>query len=222
MTRKKRIIYFIIDIVIIAALFAIDRVSKIAAQASLMDNKAIEIISGVFELRYLENRGAAFGMLQDFRILFIIVGVVFLVFIVVVLIMIPATKKYRLLRVCLTLMSAGALGNLYDRISLDYVIDFLYFSYINFPIFNIADCYVTVSTAVLIVLFLFVFREEDLNLKEAYAGEKVHSSLDSEDPAEDKAEIKETKDEKTTGEKSKEEDKTADEDLKKEEAKDEQ
>ncbi len=162
MTKKTRTIFFAVDIISIIILFFADRITKTAACDHLMGKDPFVLMDGVFEFRYLENRGAAFGMLQDFRIFFIVIGVVFLAAMVFFLIRIPATKKYRLLRICLCMMAAGAAGNLYDRITLDYVIDFIYFSYINFPIFNVADCYVTVSTAVLIVLLLFVYREEDL------------------------------------------------------------
>lgn len=172
MTKKSGIIFFGIDILAILILFFADRITKIMARDALMGKDGFPLIPGVLEFRYLENFGAAFGMLQNFRIFFIIIGILFLAVMVFLLIRIPPVRKYRLLRICLCLMSAGAAGNLYDRITLDYVIDFIYFSYINFPIFNVADCYVTVSTAVLIVLLLFVFREEDLDLKKINAKEK--------------------------------------------------
>ena len=63
----------------------------------------------------------------------------------------------------LSLIAAGAIGNMIDRIRFDYVVDFIYFVLINFPIFNVADIYVTVSTVALVVLLLFVYKENDLN-----------------------------------------------------------
>ena len=65
--------------------------------------------------------------------------------------------------ILLTFISAGAVGNLIDRIQLGYVRDFIYFSIIDFPVFNVADIYVTVSTALLVILVLFYYREEDFN-----------------------------------------------------------
>ena len=56
---------------------------------------------------------------------------------------------------------AGAIGNLIDRISLKYVVDFIYFELIDFPIFNIADCYLTVSSFLLIILAIFYYKEND-------------------------------------------------------------
>ena len=53
------------------------------------------------------------------------------------------------------------MGNLIDRVWHHYVVDFIYFSLINFPVFNIADCYVTVSVIIFIILILFVYKNED-------------------------------------------------------------
>ena len=65
--------------------------------------------------------------------------------------------------VSLSLIAAGAIGNMIDRIRFDYVVDFIYFVLINFPIFNVADIYVSVSTVVLVILLLFVYQENDLS-----------------------------------------------------------
>ena len=72
-------------------------------------------------------------------------------------------RKYLPLRACAVLIAAGAVGNFIDRIRLGYVVDFLYFKLIDFPIFNVADIYVTVSTALFIVLLCFYYKEEDID-----------------------------------------------------------
>ena len=184
MSKGKRAIFFIVDLLIMGVLVFIDRYTKVLAVSYLKDKDPIKLIPEVFELRYLENRGAAFGMLQDMRTLFIIVGAVFIVVVLYFLIRLPATKKYRLLRACLCLIVAGAIGNLYDRFVQDYVIDFLYFIYIDFPIFNVADIYVTVSAAMLVILFLFIYKDEDLDLKKANTV-KLHSSMQPKDDRDD-------------------------------------
>ncbi len=180
MEKSKRIVFLIIDLICMIVLFAIDRITKIMAFTKLKDKDPYRLLPNVFEFRYLENRGAAFGMLQDQRILFIVVGVVFLVIILASLIALPATKKYRALRVCLVMIGAGAAGNLYDRIIYDYVTDFLYFVYIDFPIFNVADIYVTLSAFMLVILFLFIYKDEDLDIKKVYES-KLHSSMRMDD-----------------------------------------
>lgn len=199
MNRKSRTIFLIIDLLLAAVLVFIDRLTKNLAYANLKDKDPIRLIPDVFEFRYLENRGAAFGMLQNMKVLFVIVGIVFIGLVVYFLIRLPATKKYRALRICLVLIGAGAVGNLYDRLVQDYVIDFLYFIYIDFPIFNVADIYVTCSAVYLIILFLFIYKDDDLDLKKANTV-KLHSSMVEEKEDREEIEDKEDREETPDGE----------------------
>lgn len=142
-------------------LLLLDQLTKQAAQQTLQGNDAFPIIAGIFELRYLENKGSAFGMLQGQRGLFIMMAVLMFFFIPYIYYKIPLTKRFWYLRVIAVLFLSGAAGNAIDRIRYGYVIDFFYFSLIDFPIFNVADIYVTVSTFLLIILILFYYRDED-------------------------------------------------------------
>lgn len=162
MSLQKKLLLFI-DLLGICALVALDQYTKYLAVIHLKDKPAFNIINGVLELNYLENKGAAFGMLQNQKAFFIFVAVVILGVIGYVLFKVPERKKYRILHILLSLIAAGAIGNMIDRIRLDYVVDFIYFVLINFPIFNVADIYVTVSTVALVFLLLFVYKENDLN-----------------------------------------------------------
>lgn len=162
MNLKKKI-FLLMDIVGIIALVMLDQYTKNLAVIYLKDKPAFQIISGVLELNYLENKGAAFGMLQNQKAFFIFVAFVILGVIGYVLYKMPEDRKYRILHVLLSLIAAGAIGNMIDRIRLDYVVDFIYFVLINFPIFNVADIYVSVSTAALVILLLFFYKENDLN-----------------------------------------------------------
>ena len=162
MILKKKL-WILLDLLIICALVALDQYTKYLAVIHLKDKQAYIIINGVLELNYLENKGAAFGMLQNQKAFFIFVAVVILSVIGYVLLKAPDKKKYRKMHLLLSLIAAGAIGNMIDRIRLNYVIDFIYFVLINFPIFNMADIYVTVSTVVLVILLLFVYTENDLN-----------------------------------------------------------
>ena len=144
-------------------LTAIDQWTKGLAVDFLKGKGPLVLWDGVFELLYSENRGAAFGMLQNQKAFFIFVAFVILGVIGYVLYKMPDDRKYRILHVLLSLIAAGAIGNMIDRIRLDYVVDFIYFVLINFPIFNIADIYVSVSTAALVILLLFFYKENDLN-----------------------------------------------------------
>ena len=73
------------------------------------------------------------------------------------------TKKYMLMRITIILLGSGAVGNFIDRLFLGYVRDFIYFRLINFPVFNVADCYVTIGLALFIIMILFIYKDEDFN-----------------------------------------------------------
>lgn len=166
---KSKKIFYLIDILLVIVLVFLDQVTKNLAVVKLKDKSAYTLINGVLEFNYLENKGAAFGMLQNQKIFFVFVAIVFLGVITFVLIKAPNEPKYTKLHILLVMICAGAIGNLIDRIRLDYVVDFIYFSLINFPIFNVADIYVTVSTILLIICILFVYKDHDfyfLNFKE--------------------------------------------------------
>lgn len=163
MKNKKKINRLIIDFILLSILVCIDQFTKYLAIIKLKDNDSFVIIKNVFELHYLENSGAAFGLMKNQKIFFIFVGIIMLFITTYVIVKVPATKKYNPLQITLVVIAAGAIGNMIDRLRFDYVVDFFYFELINFPIFNVADIYVTVAATVLIFLFLFYYKEEDLN-----------------------------------------------------------
>lgn len=160
--NKNKSMLLTADFLLLAILVFIDQITKYFADLYLKDNLPIQIIEGVFELNYLENRGAAFGMLQNQKFFFVFIAIIILAVIVYVLFKTPNQKKYVKLHIALVCVAGGAIGNMIDRLRLDYVIDFLYFSLINFPIFNVADIYVTLSAIYLVILLLFVYKESDL------------------------------------------------------------
>lgn len=145
------------------ALILLDLQTKAAAVRALQGEPPIILVNGVLELLYVQNTGAAFSLLENAQWLFILIAVAAVLLISVFLIRLPKTKRYQPLHILLTFISAGAVGNLIDRIQLGYVRDFIYFSIIDFPVFNVADIYVTVSTALLVVLVLFYYKEEDFH-----------------------------------------------------------
>lgn len=158
---KRKWVLFI-DFFVMFLLIALDQYTKYLAVVNLKDRPAIPVIEGVFELNYLENRGAAFGMLQNQKVFFIFIACIILVAIFYVLFKIPKDRKYIWLHILLVLIASGAVGNMIDRVRLEYVVDFLYFVLINFPIFNVADIYVSVACVLLAVVILFYYKEQDL------------------------------------------------------------
>lgn len=151
-----------VDLLVAAALVALDQYTKYLAVKKLKGNTAFVLIENVLELQYLENRGSAFGMLQNQKFFILFVGFVFMAALLFFLFKLPDAKKYRIVHIALSAVIAGGLGNMIDRLRLDYVVDFISFVLIDFPIFNVADCYIVVSAILLFLLFLFVYKESDL------------------------------------------------------------
>ena len=145
-----------------ALLVLIDQLTKWLAVKKLHNKKPIAVIDGVFEFHYLENFGSAFGLLQGQRILFVVLALAMLFLIPYLYLKIPRTAHFVFLRITAVLFLAGALGNAIDRITHAYVIDFLYFVLINFPIFNVADIYVTVAAFGFVLLMVFYYKEEEI------------------------------------------------------------
>jgi len=155
--KKKRLFMCLL----IVPLVLFDQLTKVWAVQALEGGKRIVLLPGILELTYVQNRGAAFGILQNARIFFLLITVAALAVIGYCLVRIPDGKKYRPMRLCLYLIAAGAVGNLIDRLFLSYVRDFIYFSLIDFPVFNVADIFITCATFVLLLLSLFYYREEE-------------------------------------------------------------
>lgn len=166
--KKSSIVYGICGLAGILLLTFIDQWTKYLAVLHLKNQESIVLIPGVFQLQYLENHGAAFGILQGQQWIFFLMTIVYLVAAVWIYLRIPKTKKYFPLHMIAVVLTAGALGNFIDRISQGYVVDFFYFSLIDFPIFNVADIYVVLSFIGLAICILFVYKDKDfafLNLK---------------------------------------------------------
>ncbi len=150
------------DLCVFLVLLFVDQFTKHLAILHLKDKAPFVLIEGVFEFRYLENRGSAFGLLQGRKVFLLVVGLLFMALLLYLLFCLPTGKRFIPLHICLSAIVAGGLGNMIDRFRFDYVVDFFYFVLIDYPIFNVADCYIVVATIVLFVCFLFVYRDEDL------------------------------------------------------------
>jgi signal peptidase II len=153
---------WLVILMTIAALVAFDQFTKYLAVRYLSEGTPNELLPGVLSLTYLENRGAAFSILQNQQWFFCILTTVFLILAAVSLYRLPQGAKYRPLTAGVALLTAGAVGNFIDRIVHRYVVDFIYFELINFPVFNVADIYVSVSVIAMCLLMLFVYKDEDL------------------------------------------------------------
>ena len=161
-TNTKRITHYITALISVVVLVCIDQFTKYLVVGHLKDRPAYVLIRNIFQLEYLENRGAAFGILQNQRVFFYISVLLITAAVIWFYSKVPMGKKYLPLRICAVLIVGGAFGNCIDLIRLNYVVDFFYFKLIDFPIFNVADIYVTVAAFLLVILILVYYKEEDL------------------------------------------------------------
>lgn len=161
---KSRVIRYVRFAACVAILVCIDQYTKHLAAARLAGKAPFVLIPGVFEFVYTENRGAAFGILQGQHLFIMVMAAAVMAFIVVTLAKMPHGRRYWPMEGALTLLAGGALGNVIDRLRHGYVVDFLYFKPIDFPVFNGADCYVTVSAFSLALLVLFLYRDDEFQI----------------------------------------------------------
>ncbi len=140
-----------------AILAGADQITKYLAERFLMPAQNVDLIPNMLSLTYVENKGAAFGILQNARWFFVIVTL--LAVGALVLYALKARPQSKLFKWSATLICGGAVGNLIDRIAYGYVIDMIRVHFFDFPVFNFADCCV-VSGAVLFCIFVLVNKEE--------------------------------------------------------------
>lgn len=144
-----------LTMIIIALGLVLDRLTKKWAVAALKGKDAIVVIKDFFGFEYLENRGAAFGMLQNKQWLFITITIIVIIFMLGYLI--KRKPSFKLTYISMALIIGGAIGNLIDRIAYNYVIDFILVHYKDiyyFPTFNVADMLVCVGTFFLLICIL--------------------------------------------------------------------
>ncbi len=159
----------IIALAAIALLVAADQITKLLISSHYELGESTHIIPGLLDFTYVQNRGAAFGMLANQRWVFlllttvIIIGVVWLWF--------RGFVDHITARISAVLIVAGGIGNMIDRLALGYVVDFIDVSPLfDFAVFNVADCCVTVGAALMMVYVLFFLDEKKVRANLAKSG----------------------------------------------------
>lgn len=142
-----------------------DQLTKWLAVILLKGKESFPLWEGVFHFTYVENTGAAFGMLKDQRWVFMILSTVMIVaFLVYFVIQYKSTDN--LFRTAMSMVIAGGIGNMIDRSTLGYVVDFFDFTLIDFAVFNVADSFVCVGAG-LFVLWVILDTVKNLKAKKA-------------------------------------------------------
>ena len=156
--KKKPVTELLLYTFIIAFGIALDRITKALTVSFLKPVGSFPIIQDVIHFTYATNDGCAFGMLDNAPWIFNTVSIVTVVFVSLYLYL--GHSQNRLYSISLSMIAAGGIGNLIDRLSLGYVVDFIDVTIINFAIFNVADCLVCIGAGlVMLALILDIIKE---------------------------------------------------------------
>lgn len=162
--KKTKTKIYLIYSAIIALGIMLDQITKLLAVKLLEPIPTCPLINGVLHLTYVENRGAAFGMLANHRWVFLVLSSLAIVAIGIYLFMGKAQNT--LYGVALSMIISGGIGNMIDRLALGYVIDFIDFRLINFAVFNGADSFVCIGGGLLVLALLRDIINESKKAKE--------------------------------------------------------
>lgn len=142
----------IISLILAVVIVIVDQLLKMLVVNTIKTGETVEILGGIVKFDYVENRGMAFGMLQNYRWIFIIFTLIVITGLIIYMIKLKPTNK--LFITSITLIVGGGIGNLIDRIVLGYVVDYIQLSFFN-PVCNFADYCITIGTALLIIYIIF-------------------------------------------------------------------
>ena len=167
---KKQILCKIVAALTLVLAIILDVVTKKIVVDNMALYEEIPIIKGVFHWKYIQNRGAAFGMLADNREVFLVISSVAIVVMAIYLLFTRTDRLWWMIGI--GMLVGGGIGNMIDRTLLGYVVDFIDFCLINFAIFNVADSFVCVGAGMLALwVILDTIREE--KAKKAAEAEKA-------------------------------------------------
>lgn len=179
---KKVFMRYILPVLGIIAVVLLDQWTKYLTVAKIGTTGRIVLIEDVFELVYVKNNGMAWGLFQNQQLLFILMTPVVLFAMGFLYVRMPYEKKFIPMRVLLTTLAGGAIGNLLDRMfrgefCQGHVVDMFYVKAIDFPVFNVADSFICVSFVVLVILVLFKYSEEDFDRMFKFGRKKENDAV---------------------------------------------
>lgn len=170
-SRREEMVLPVIALIVIAVLVGLDQLIKIMVLNQLQPVGTVELIPNVLDLTYVENYGAAFGILQNFGWLFIILTSILSVAFILGLFLYKNHSAVSY--IASILIVAGGIGNLIDRIFYGFVVDYIHFQFSFFPfVFNLADCCVTIGTVLILIHILFLSGKE-----QKYRGKKKNKKM---------------------------------------------
>lgn len=173
MTRKQ-LLFKLMSVFIVIFAVAADYITKQIVTRSMELYEEIPVWNGVFHWKYIQNTGAAFGILKNSREVFMVISVIAIIVMAVYLVLTRTENVWWI--VGISLLVGGGIGNMIDRIALGYVIDFMYVALIDFAIFNVADCFVCIGVGILLLMTLLDLINETKAQKAAKKGDSHHDA----------------------------------------------
>ena len=164
--KTNSIIRYIAAFITIIVIALFDQYTKNLVVEKIPLHKEVSVIGDALDLTQVHNSGAAWSSFSGKIPFLLILTAVLSVILIYVYIKVRDNKRFNLVRVLIVFVIGGAIGNMLDRIRLGYVVDFIYVKLIDFPVFNVADIFVTVS--IFILFFLFAFKYDSKDLDEAF------------------------------------------------------
>lgn len=158
--KKKLVLAFLC----IAVLTGFDQFIKYLTVLKLERGKSHVLINNVFQLTHVRNYGAAWSSFTGKRFFLLAVTLVVLVVLCMLYIRMAKLDMFKDIRVLMVFLISGALGNIIDRVVNGYVVDMFDFCLINFPVFNVADIYVTCSVILLFFIVIFKYKDGDFDI----------------------------------------------------------
>jgi signal peptidase II len=164
--------------VVFAVLIAVlDQVFKHWITSVLATGGQIDLIPGILHLTYVENRGMAFGFMNEANTRWILLGITAVCVVIVIILMVKCRRMGTGTMLALSAVLGGALGNAVDRLLLGYVVDMFELEFIYFPVFNIGDCFITVGAILFVLCYLVhAHKEKKCRQLEAATAEDVPES----------------------------------------------
>ncbi len=169
----KKIGRVLVPLVSVLIMVGLDQWIKYLTILYLSDGREVKVLGDALVITYVQNRGMAWGLFQNGQVIFAILTPIAIAAILFLYVRTPWEKEYRPIRIAEVMLIGGAIGNLIDRIFRfdptdgkifhGYVVDMIYVKAIKFPVFNVADMFVTVAFFLMIFLLIFVYNEDEFN-----------------------------------------------------------
>lgn len=137
-----------------------DQLSKFLTVKYLDEFESVPVVDNILDFTHVHNTGGPWSIFSNTPYIFIVLTVV--VFIIGIIYLKKHPQKHILSKISISLIAGGALGNFIDRLARGYVVDMIDVNFFNYPVFNVADCYIVVGAVLMSIYVLFVYREDNM------------------------------------------------------------